>query len=250
MLSFKEYNEVNTVVTYEEYCDFLDGHLTEKVTLTRTLQDLKNHIMSIANDFKMSYTEIVNAFQEKSVFALLKAFGFSLKKMASATYKSITSLNQLLMSIVSQMSETGDLKKLEKGSMTADQLLSKYPSLKRVTGPMVAGFLVYQWMNMSFSGDFKQDFDVSNILDALRGQYAIEDVLASPLGFKSMIQLMTGLSLGLSFPWNVLVPANLFLAFLFTAALKSKDKNIKVVAKKAIEKSAPRGGGALTTKYL
>jgi hypothetical protein len=249
MLSFSEYNAAQSV-TYEEYVACLDGELVERVTISRTLQDLKNHFSSILGNFKISYEEISNAMKDRSVFALLKAFGFSVKNMAAAMYKSVTTLNQILMSVVVQMSETGDLEKLKNGSMTVDQFLGKYPALKRITGPMVSGFLVYQWLNMSFSGDFKQDFNIETILESLRGNYTFEDVLASPLGFKSMIQLMSGLAIGVTFPWGVILPANIMFALVYTVALKTKNKRLQVKARKAMRKHTPKGGSASTTRYI
>lgn len=250
MLTFAEYTHIHETVTYEDYCYALDNEITERVSASVVLSDLKAHLMSIADDFKMSYLELANALKEKSVFALLKAFGFSLKKMAAATYKGITSLNQILMSVVTQMADTGDLAKLQRGSMTADEFVAKYPAMKRITGPMVAAFLIYQWLNMSFSGDFKQDFDITAVLEALRGNYTFEDVLASPLGFKSMVQLMTGLSIGITFPWGMLLPANLALALLYTVALRTRNRRLMVKTRKAIRKAQPTAGGGSTTRYV
>ena len=249
MLSFNEYYAVQTI-TYEEYVALLDGELVERVTISRTLQDLKNHFASIVADFKVSTQELGNALKDRSVFALLKAFGFSMKKMASAMYKGVTTLNRILISVVTQMSETGDLEKLRKGSMNVDQFMQKYPALKKITGPMVAGFLVYQWLNMSFSGDFKQDFNIENILNALSGNYTFEDVLSSPLGFKSMVQLMAGLSAGVTFPWNILLPANIGFALLYTAAIKTKDKKLRSKVQDAMKEHRPKGGMTKSTRYI
>lgn len=232
MLSFNEH--LTQSVTFEEYCSYLSGDLSEKVEFRRIFNKLREHIRGLADELKISFEVVRDAFMTRELYEVLKSFGFSLLRMANVALMAVKTLNVAFLDVLEQMDETGDLDRLKRGSMKADEAISKYPALQKITGPVVAGFLVYQWQNMSFSGDFKQDFDVTNIADALAGKYTFMDLIASPSGLKSLLQLASGLALGISFPWGAILPATIYLAFLYTGTLKLKERKAHEKVKKAI----------------
>jgi hypothetical protein len=134
------------------------------------------------------------------------------------------------------MDETGDLDKLKNKTIKAEDVVKKYPKLKRVSGPMVAAFLIYQWQNMAFTGNFKDDFDMSDVLDALAGKYDVTKLLASPSSLQGMLKVFLGAAVGISFPWGAIIPASLYLAFLYTAYIKARDrKSLEKVKQKMKE---------------
>lgn len=242
LLTFGEFHETTPEfdITFEQYCRHLDGDLVEAFSIRRILDKLMDNFKSIADDLKVSYDTIKDVFKKPEFFKVLKAFGFSIKRMAAAAMKAVKSLNIILLDVFEQMHENGDFNILVSGGKKADYFLNKYPRLKRVTGPMVAGFLIYQWQNMSFSGDFENDFNVSNIANAMSGRFSIEDVFASPNGLKALAQLGTGLALGISFPWGAILPATIYLAFLYTGANRVRDPALQNRVKQAMVKYQPR----------
>lgn len=201
---------------------------------------LNAHIDSIASDLKASREHIVSAFKQPHVYNTLKHFGFSFNKAASAAVKGLATFNVGLRSTFEELHKTNVLKKLEKGAVKVDEVLTKYPALKKVGGPAIAGFLVYQWQNMAFSGDFDDDFDISAIGKALAGDYSIRDVFASPSGLKGLTQLAAGIAIGVTFPWGKIGPATLKMAALYTGAKKLKNTELAAKAMARLKDEAKK----------
>lgn len=142
--------------------------------------------------------------------------------LADATTHVLAFANNAARSAFTEIAKTKAVKKLQSGLLTVDKFLDKHPVIKKMTGPMVAGALCYQWMNMAFSGDFDDDFDVSAIGNAMSGEYSVHDLLSSSSGLKSMAQLALGVDTGglASFPWHASL--NIGFAALYTGAKKLK----------------------------
>ena len=221
MKSFKQYSYEE--VTYEQYQSVLDGQIDEAVKATRLVAKLRDQLMDIGKDLKLSYDMIANAFKQKPIFEILKMFGFSFINMAKAVLRSLGLMNVVVTDVFKQMEETGDLDRLKKGTMKAEEAITKYPRLKKITGPMVSAFLIYQWQNMAFTGNFKADFDMSNVIDSATGKYTVTDLLASPESLSGLLKIFMGTAVGLSFPWGMIIPASLYLAFAYTAFKKARD---------------------------
>ena len=75
---------------------------------------------------------------------------------------------------------------MQKGLIKVDSFLDQYPKLKTVTGTALAGFLTYQWLYMSFSGNLDSDYDLSSIPEAIAGNIGFTEILATPQGVKGM----------------------------------------------------------------
>jgi hypothetical protein len=131
--------------------------------------------------------------------------------------------NSVLRKGFEKLHKTKAIQKLQKGTMKADQFLNKNPFLKKMGGPLVAGALAYQWLNMSFSGDFDDDFNLDNLVNALQGDYSLEELIATPDGLKGLAQLAAGIATGglLSFPWHKKM--NIAFAAAYTGARRLGD---------------------------
>ena len=46
--------------------------------------------------------------------------------------------------------------------MKVDQVIQKYPKIAKVTGIVVAGLLLFMWINMTFIGDLDYDFNFNS----------------------------------------------------------------------------------------
>lgn len=220
MKAYLTYSQLLESIDYEAYCNYLDGNLQEAIQFDRILSDIKTHIDKIVNDLKISKSELISAMKQKEVYDILRHFGFSIKALGKAIYNSLKIFNEVLLAISKEIVLSDEINKLRAGAITVDEFLTKYPILRIMGSPIAAGFLVYEWLNMSFSGDFKNDFDITKIFEALKGNYTIEDIFISVDGFKSFIQLLVGLSIGLTFPWASVIPANIFLAIIYTILRK------------------------------
>lgn len=81
-----------------------------------------------------------------------------------------------------------------------DEFLKTHPKTKRITGVAVAAIIAYIWFNMTFTGNWEYDFDMSDLVAALAGQFSLSSVFAGKDGIKLLMLFSTGLA-GLSFPW-------------------------------------------------
>ena len=113
---------------------------------------------------------------------------------------------------------------LQKGTIKVDEFLDKYPKLKTASGVAIAGFLTYQWLYMSFSGNLDSDYDLSSIPEAVAGNIGFTEILATPQGVKGMGLLAAGLATGgLSTLW-LGGRKGMMMAAAYTGAKKLGDK--------------------------
>ena len=172
------------------------GGSKDKVDVKNILIKMKKHVNGIAKDLNLSKEHVITAFKQPSVYETVKHFGFSIKSMAKATQKTISTLNVSLQSTFEEMHKTKTLQKLKSGAIKVDEFLDRNPKLKKITGPAVGGFMIYQWLHMTFSGDVHDDYDLSNLPKALKGEYGMKDLLGTPSGLKGMSQLAIGVATG------------------------------------------------------
>lgn len=205
----------------------------EDASVAHVAKKLQKHVESIASDLKVSKDSVVEAFKQPTAFKFMKSIGFGIKKAGDAALKGLQTLNVGMKATFEEMHKTGALKKIESGAMKLDEVLNKYPAVKKIGGAAIAGFLIYQWQNMAFSGDLDDDYDVTSISSALAGDYSIKDVFASPQGLKNLTQLAVGIATGVTFPWGKIGPTTLMAAALYTGAKKAGNSEL---AKKALEK--------------
>lgn len=241
------------LLTYESYCiaidmvfenklkeEFFYGCITEgffdnikRMNLSREFvrlfRDLKRNIQKLARDFRLNLTDIINAFKQKDVFKILKAFGFNFLLIFRAMNEFTKAIRGGLLAIFREIFKLGIFKKIRSGAMKVDEFLDKYPKLKKVSGFLIAGILLYIWLNMTFIGDLDYDFNFSDLTNALAGTFSITDLFVSPEGLMLMTLFGTGMAFGLSIPWLGKSAYNLTLAIVYTgyARLKGKDKNWK-----------------------
>jgi len=231
LLTYNQYDRITEALTYEVWCGLLDGVESDTVSegvkerlasvgsvaldaVLRLFRPIKDEILSIAKDFKVSVSDIVKAFKQRDIYKLLHALRFSVGTIMRA----ISEFNDLwihgLRSLLTEISKNKYFQKIRSGLMTVDELLDMHPMLKKITGPAVAGLLLYVWLNSSFTGKMEIDMDLSSILAALRGNYSLSDLIASPDGLLMITLLATGSFL--SAAWLSTSTSNLMLALIYT----------------------------------
>lgn len=243
------------LITYEMYCGALDNDtLTEsffvnyleenifnsikKMNLARGLVkvfgELKSNITRIGRDFRMNYNELINAFKNREVYDMLRAFGFNFKLVLRSIGAFTNALRGGLLEVFKELARSKTFQKIRRGAVKVDDVLNKYPILKRLTGIVVAGLLLYIWLNMTFIGDLDYDFNFSDTVAALHGSFSIADIFTSPEGMMLMTLFGTGFAFGLSVPWLGKSLYNLTLALVYTgyAKLKGDKKKVALLKKK------------------
>ena len=170
----------------DRYNQPLSKHPTLKKALTSEVNDL-------VKDIGVERDNLVNAIKEKSVFRAVKAVGMGAGKIALDGMKTVDSAVNFA---ADKVAATKAVQGLQKGLIKVDEFLDKYPKLKTASGVAIAGFLTYQWLQMSFSGNLDSDYDLSSIPEAVAGNIGFTDVLATPAGVKGMGLLAAGLATG------------------------------------------------------
>ena len=170
----------------DRYNEPLSKHPTLRAAMTSELNNLYK-------DVGVERDNLVKAIKEKSVFRAVKAVGMAGGKIALDGLKTIDSAVNFA---ADKVAATNAVQGLQKGLIKVDEFLDKYPKLKTASGVAIAGFLTYQWLRMSFSGNLDSDYDLSNIPEAIAGNIGFADVLATPQGVKGMGLLAAGLATG------------------------------------------------------
>jgi len=170
----------------DRYNEPLSKHPTLRKAMTSELNKLYK-------DVGVERDNLVKAIKEKSVFRAVKAVGLGSGKVL---LDGLNTIDSAVNFAADKVAATKAIQGLQKKLITVDSFLDQYPKLKTVTGTAIAGFLTYQWLRMSFSGNLDSDYDLSNIPEAIAGNIGFADVLATPQGVKGMGLLAAGLATG------------------------------------------------------
>ena len=192
----------------------LSRHPTLKAELGATADEF-------VKDFKIARENIKAAWKEKSVFKVIKAVGLGGAKVAK---DGLQMVDDAVNFAADKVAATKAIQGLQKGTIKVDEFLDKYPKLKTASGVAIAGFLTYQWLQMSFSGNLDSDYDLSSIPEAIAGNIGFTDVLATPAGVKGMGLLAAGLATGGMTALWAGGRRGLMMAAAYTGAKKLGDK--------------------------
>jgi len=234
VLSFREFNED---LTYEDWelalsyveSDYLNEGLLDNfkipAKIAKLFNTIKKEIGIIIDKFKLNIKDAVNAFKERHVFGILKGVGFSFKSLYRLYLDAYNLIVKGLFKTFEDIHKTKIFQKIQKGTIKIDEVLAKYPILKKLTGPIVAGLLLYIWLNMSFIGDLEYDMNIVNMFSALQGNFSVEDLFGSKDGLLLITLFGSGITLGLSAPWLGKTVLNMVLALVYTGLKYSKSDN-------------------------
>ena len=188
ILSYNEYSNMEQTLTYEMWCGLLDsmetGTLSEglkdilakagtaaKDAVMRIFGPIKDEILKLADTLKVGLLDIINALKERSVFGVLRAIGFKIKLLVKAISELSRIFREGLLRVFAEISRNKYVQKIRSGVMKIDELLDKYPLLKKLAGIAVAGLLLYIWLNMTFIGDLEYDMNITAMVAAIGGAY-------------------------------------------------------------------------------
>ena len=211
----QQWEELAPHITHQHWCELHDRMLDSKsfsVTsasdIWKPLQEkgllgvlsdffghLKKQVKTLAVHLKMSLEEIVTAFKSKQVFTFLKAIAFNVAKLVKPL-KAFAELYQSgLLKVFSEIQKSGIIQKLNSGAMKFDEFLNRYPILKRLAGPAVAGLLIWMFLSGNFTGSPAADMDMTAAIKAaLYGDWSAADLFTSPQGLLALTLLLTSLS--------------------------------------------------------
>lgn len=230
-------------VSYEQYCSALTASFSGQElafivpsALKSFIEEVKSYLETLGEEIKIGWMDLVKALSNKDVFAFLKAIRFNLTKLLVAVQKALGLVKQGLFKVFEKIEKEGWLDKLKQGTAKIDDVLNRFPILKKMTGPVIAGLLFYVWLNMAFTGDLHYDMDLSGIVHALSGSFSLTDLFATPNGLATLTLFIVGTATGLSFPWLGHSLLNLLLGVLYTGAKKAKMTGLSTKLHQMISK--------------
>jgi hypothetical protein len=184
-------------------------------------KSVKSELTSLANDIKVEFKDVLKCFANGEAFKLFKALKFSLTALLKGIRTFVALLPRGITSFFQELHDAGYVEKLRTGAVKVDEILHKYPVLKKLAGPVMAGLLFWMWTSMAFTGDPWTDFDVSHIGDAMLGHYSIETLFTSPAGLTGLALLAAGITMpGLPISWLGVTLFNTLIAIAFTLGKK------------------------------
>lgn len=213
---------------YLEYVIYVEKtkYLTESTELYEISSGLKQKlafIKNIASTIKARFTDLLKLFQKKKVFKFFSKIKWSLDYLFGLAKKGLKIYRTILNAISEFVAKSKVGKWTEDKLKELDSFLEKHPKIKRIAGIGVAALLIYIWLNMTFTGDFGYDFDMSDMIAALAGKFSLSQLFAGPAGIKLLLLFATG-AIGLSFPWPGAQSKQFVGAVVGTLAKKFKQK--------------------------
>lgn len=208
LVSYKQYCAVlscisrsNNVTASIEQSGIFDSLMGGASQLKELFAKFGTDISELAKEKGIQLKDLAKAFADKGLFNLLKSVKFNLSGLVKALHLASSLIDKGLLKVFHQLQDTGLIAKLRSGAIKLNDLIVKYPILKHVTGIAIAGLLLYMWISMSFTGNVSNDFDLSNVIDALQGNFSLDQLLLSPSGMKDIFLCIVGVTTGISFPY-------------------------------------------------
>lgn len=240
-MNFKTYYLLEQL-SYDDYVSYIEPtNEGIKDFASGVSAHLKNIVNAIKDEFykfhdklSISKDEMKSVFSEmvksRTFFSFLKAFGFSVRKIIQTIEQATSMIVNDLLHIFKEISESKIVQKINSGLLTVDDLIEKYPILNRITGFAVIGILLVGWINMTFVGNAKYDFNWSNMIQAAKGNQSLADVLVSSNGLMFLSLVMLGVTTGIGFAWLGLT-GNIILALVYTGYYYSRNKSNRILQK-------------------
>lgn len=218
MKSFSEYNTCSLQEEYDYYeaLTLLEtSELTENILsgLTSGVRAKLDFIKTLASNAGANLQDTLALFKDSRVFKFFSSLRFNLANLWKSIKAGFAAYTQIQRAIADYVSKTKIGRWTEEALRDLDDWLQKHPTVKRIGGFAVAGMLLYIWLNMSFTGDLSYDFDSSDILGALSGNFALSTLFAGTEGTRMLLLFVTGV-VGLSFPWPGPTSAKLAISLL------------------------------------
>ena len=229
--------------TYEQYCSVIaclsrpDG-VEQAFSFPGPLLKFMHEVKGVANELmeqaKIGWDDLCAALANRSIFDFLKAIKFNFVLLL----KGLNGLTKLipmgLHALVEELMHTGIMKSIQAGTLKIDDFLEAHPVVKKLAGPVLAAFLFWVWLNMSFVGNVGTDFDMSAIGLALIGHFTITDLFASQAGVETLALLATGM-MGFGVAWLGSSMLNALVGLAYTGAKHAGKSQIATKLKTLVD---------------
>jgi len=197
--------------------DFVEAR--EMVAFAKT-----KFFIDIAKAMKSSLTSVIKLFKDPRIVKFFGKIKWSFEKLFGLLKNGYKAYKELQKAIGEFISETKIGKWTTENLKKLDEWLQKHPKMKKMAGVAIGALLIYFWFNQSFIGDPAFDFDMSYILDAIGGKFALADLFGGPSGMTLLLAIAVGFGTGASFPWPSPSSVKFVLAIIGTLTYKIGKK--------------------------
>jgi hypothetical protein len=189
---------------YQLYMEFMVqtdyGRRINEFSIPSFLSKSVNFIKSISEQLSLKLTDLMKLFANKSIFQFFQRIKWNLDYLFKIIKDGHKAYTQIISAISEYISKTKVGKWTEDKLKDLDKWLQNHPKTRKIGGIVVAGLLIYIWFNMSFTGDLKYDFNLTDVYAALSGKFTLATLFGGAGGTQLLMLFATGL-IGLSFPW-------------------------------------------------
>jgi len=229
VMSFKTYLLESE---YDDYRAALERIIEslENGTINESLLDSLSSKMKHDLKFMREFANLVNGqlldvlkiFKNKALFSFFNKIKWSFGELIKLVRKGYKLQKQLKQVIAEYIASTNVVDFTKDKLQDLDAFLKNHPMLKNAGILVVVGFLIYQWTEMiSFTGDIEFDFDQTVLFEAIKGNFSLADLFATPDGIQMLLFIAMNVLTGVSFPW----PGNTWVLFTLSIVYTvSKDK--------------------------
>lgn len=199
---------------------------------TALIHEVKEQVHHVAQNLGTTKDAVVTAFKEPKMSNLLEAAGYSFATLWGAMHLGHKVAQQGALHVIAHFAEHTALHKIaHKGAHRAkvvDEFMKKYPVLKKVSGPALAGLMLYGY---TLTEPHKlADWDMANIKKAFSGEFGVSDFLQTPEALYLGTHVATGKVISLSALAES--TTTLALGLTCTAIMQSKNPKLQAIAGK------------------
>lgn len=211
------------------------------------VKEAKHKIHEVSTNLKLSKESVIKAFEEPRMMNVLEACGYSFATLYGAMSGAANVASHGVMHTLIHVAEHEGLHMMghkaahHQRTKKVDAVLSKYPSLKKLAGPALAGVLLYGYMHCPTPKSLEA-WDMSDIKRAFSGDFTVGELLTSG----NMVSLTASLATGnvMSLSKIAANSTDMVLALTCNAIIHSSNPKLKAIGEKlkgSIDKFKAKG---------
>lgn len=173
----------------------------QEFSFPKELKAKLDFVKSLAKETGFKIKDLFNLLKDKKVFKIFSYVGWSITRLVELIQKGFQVYKDLQLAIADFIKKTKVMKMTTDKINELSDFLEKHPKIKKYSGVAVAGLLVLIWLNMSFTGDFFDDFDISLVFQCMAGTYSLSEIFTSKEGIRMLSLFALGMVTKISFPY-------------------------------------------------
>ena len=214
-------------ILFEKYANLFLQDKLDEFGIPSIIKEKFDFIKELAIETGFKIKDLFKLFLNKGVFKFFQLIKWSIKELFAIVKKGFDAYLNIQNAIAEYVQKNKIVQWTIQEVEKLDAFLQKHPKTKRIVGVAVAGFLIWCWLSMSFTGHPLDDFDITMVFASLTGKATLTNVFGTSSGIKMLMLLATGIITGVSFPYVGTNLVKFTVAVLVTLAKMIKEKLTK-----------------------